>query len=47
MTVFIGAAPVEDNILSECIGTAVATYDNCTDKKQTANDIPRIPVHAA
>ena len=55
MTVFIRRVPVE---ASEWIRTAAATYDykfynymntirTCTDTIQTANETPRIPVHAA
>ena len=49
---------MEDNTASECVRTVAATYGckilqlyeynaKCTDTMRTANNIPRIPVHAA
>ena len=55
MIVFIREAPIDDSTALECIPTVVATgaqrmfvkFYNFTDTKQSANDTPRIPVHAA
>ena len=59
MNFVILKAQKEKNIALECIRTVVAMYgckvlqlyeydaNACLDKMRTANDAPRIPVHAA